>query len=236
MPEGANIGIDRRTYAAQIYSLLEAKVLSGELQPGSRLSEESLAETFGVSRSPAREALADLERMGLAVRVGLRDRMVAVPTPELVSQKYDLWWVIDSGRTYLGALKAGQADYDELRGHVQGMEAGLVAQDSDAYVAACDAFHLKIRNSCDNVYVNQYSADCDIYMRWFETLYDREPEVSHRMVEEHYQILAAFEEKNLAALYDAIRIHLNHQRERILAHFAQAVVQTKPMRGSLKNS
>src|SRR5580692_8637090 len=93
--------LERKTLSSQLYEILERKVIAGELPPGTRLSEESVADTYNVSRSPAREALMDLEKSGLAVRVGVRDRMITIPTREMISSKYDLWWIIDVGRTYL---------------------------------------------------------------------------------------------------------------------------------------
>lgn len=219
MPEGATTGIDRRTYSSQIYHLLEAKVLSGALAPGSKLSEESLAEMFGVSRSPAREALAELERVGLAVRSGPRDRMVAVPTAELIAQKYDVWWIVDSGRTYLASLDATAADHAAMRGHLDDMAKAVKTRNREQYFDGSNKFHEKIRGGCRNANLNELGAACDLYLKWFETLYDRAPEMSQAVVDEHFLILAAFEKKDLPMLYDTIRVHLYRQRERILGYF-----------------
>jgi DNA-binding GntR family transcriptional regulator len=60
---GENV-LERKTLSSQLYEILERKVITGELSPGTRLSEESVAETYNVSRSPAREALLDLEKAG----------------------------------------------------------------------------------------------------------------------------------------------------------------------------
>jgi GntR family transcriptional regulator of vanillate catabolism len=53
------------TSAAQLAAQLRERILSGEIAPGARLQQEPLAETLGVSRTPLREALADLARGGL---------------------------------------------------------------------------------------------------------------------------------------------------------------------------
>lgn len=212
--------IDRRTLASQIYELLERQVLAGALPPGSRLSEDSLAETFHVSRSPAREALADLERVGLAVRVGMRDRMITIPTMKMISEKYDVWWIVDVGRSYLASLAATAADHEELRRYVDRMARAVKGRDSKRYKAACEKFHDKIRHGCGNEYVNQISGDCDLYLRWFEMLYDQSPDCSMTTVDEHTVILDAFEAKDLPALSEAVRVHILRQRDRILKHFA----------------
>ena len=213
--------VERRTLSSQIYEILERKILEGELLPGSKLSEESLAETYKVSRSPAREALADLERVGLAVRAGMRDRMITIPTLEMISEKFDVWWIVDVGRSYLASLAATPADHEELRRYLERMARAVKSRDARRYQAACDKFHVKIRHGCTNAYVNQISGDCDLYLRWFEMLYDRMPDASSQTVAEHDLILQAFERRDLPRLSETIRLHIVRQRDRILQHFSK---------------
>jgi DNA-binding GntR family transcriptional regulator len=56
---------ERRALVDKLASQLHARVLSGELPSGTRLRQEALAEEFGVSRTPVREALRKLEADGL---------------------------------------------------------------------------------------------------------------------------------------------------------------------------
>jgi len=212
-------GIERRTLSSQVYKSLERKVLSGEMAPGTRLSEESLAESYGVSRSPAREALAELERTGLAVKVGMRDRMIAVPTAEMITQKYDAWWVIDVGRTYLASLEATPDDIAELKRYVKAMSRALGSKDEEKYRDNVEKFHGRIRQPCANKYVVEMGRDCDMLLKWFETLYDRNPEMSQIVLDEHQNILDAYEKRDLSQLSMAIRDHVMRQRRRILAFF-----------------
>ena len=211
--------LERKTLSSQLYAILERKVIAGELPPGTRLSEESVADTYNVSRSPAREALMDLEKSGLAVRVGLRDRMITVPTREMISSKYDLWWIVDVGRAYLSALNATTEDRIELRRYVDRMARAVKARDSKRYLAACDKWHNKIRHSCPNTFVNQIGGDCDMYLKWLEVLYDRSPDMSEQTVKEHQRILEAYESRDLGALSESIRAHIVRQRERLLLLF-----------------
>jgi DNA-binding GntR family transcriptional regulator len=211
--------LERKTLSSQLYEILERKVIAGELLPGTRLSEESVADTFKVSRSPAREALIDLEKAGLAVRVGARDRMITIPTREMISSKYDLWWIVDVGRAYLSALSATKEDCAELRQYVDRMARAVKARDTKRYLAACDKWHKKIRHSCTNEYVNQIGSDCDLYLKWLEVLYDRAPDISEQTVTEHQRILEAYENRDLGALSEAIRQHIIRQRERLLLLF-----------------
>jgi DNA-binding GntR family transcriptional regulator len=211
--------LERKTLSSQLYDILEGKVLSGELAPGTRLSEDGVAETFNVSRSPAREALMDLEKVGLAVRVGMRDRMITIPTREMIAGKYDLWWVVDVGRTYLASLNATKEDCAELRQYVDRMARAVKARDSKRYLAACEKWHGMVRRSCPNTFVNQLGSDCDLYLKWLEVLYDRSPDMSEETVAEHRRILNGYEARDLSILSEAIRVHITRQRERLLQLF-----------------
>ena len=57
-----------QTLRESITSAIRSKILTGELQPGTKLAEQRLAEEFGSSRAPIREALRQLEHVGCSVR------------------------------------------------------------------------------------------------------------------------------------------------------------------------
>jgi len=216
--------IDRRTLASQLYSILEEKILTAQLLPGARLSEEFVGKAFGVSRSPAREALADLERAGLAVRVGTRDRIVTVPTAEMIEQNFDLWWIIDVGRAYLASLAATKEEIAELKSYIDQMAIAVRKKDSERYIKNSDLFHQRMQNACRNACVAKLADDCELHMRWFAALYYKIPDVSMERVEEHYGILNAYKRKDLAKLSTSIRDHVMRQREKILAAFREQAV------------
>lgn len=60
-----NMKIVSKSIGEQVYDLIKNQILSGKLQCGSKISEESLASLFGVSRTPVREALKKLSVYGL---------------------------------------------------------------------------------------------------------------------------------------------------------------------------
>ncbi len=211
--------LQRQTLSAQIYTRLEDSVLNGDLPPGTKLSEEQLAERFGVSRAPVREALIALESAGLAERFGVRDRAVTVPTLDMIKRKYDLWWVIDVGRAYLSSLDATPEDCDALDMLVEQSAAAGAAGDISAYLALIEEYHEKIRAGCRNPDVVKLGAGCDIYLRWFEALYVRVPGICAETVQEHRAITAAYRAKDYTRLADTIREHMLRQRDEVLRQF-----------------
>ena len=80
---------DPRTDAQAVYAALRGQILSGDLPPGAPLREVALAERFGVSRTPVREALRRLQQDRLLARDG-RGMQVRAIDPNEVVQVYDM--------------------------------------------------------------------------------------------------------------------------------------------------
>jgi len=73
--------LEARTLRQETVQRLRAEILSGGLPPGSKLREADLASRLGVSRSPIREAISQLEQQGLVVCSPNRGAFVARPDP-----------------------------------------------------------------------------------------------------------------------------------------------------------
>ena len=65
----------------QVYEIIAGQVSQGVLLPGSRINESSVAEQFGISRAPARQALVELERKGFLDKSAGRGYQVSVSRP-----------------------------------------------------------------------------------------------------------------------------------------------------------
>lgn len=100
----------------RIYELLKEQVLSGEVSPGTALSENVLARQHGVSRTPAREAIHRLSIEGLVVAVPKRGTFVA-PLPSLrdVRHLYELREAIAGMSARLAAKRRTPEQARELR-------------------------------------------------------------------------------------------------------------------------
>lgn len=74
---------------AGVYERLHEKIVSGDLGPGDRLTEIGLAENFGISRTPVREALRRLEQDGLVERAA-RGMRVRERSPNEILEIYEV--------------------------------------------------------------------------------------------------------------------------------------------------
>ncbi|MEV4737537.1 GntR family transcriptional regulator [Microbacterium sp. LWO14-1.2] len=100
------------------YSELRRKVLTLELQPGSRLSEESLATSLGVSRTPLREAVRQLVSESLLERLPTGGLVVPQLNQTEISELYDVRASLELLMAGEAASRATAADIEELEGIV----------------------------------------------------------------------------------------------------------------------
>lgn len=128
-PRGAVLG-------DEVYARLGEAILDGRLAPGERLRDQDLAEWLGVSRTPVREALQRLERIGLVEVSPHRYTRVSQPnrqtdTAELVA--YNMGIAV--------RMAASRADDDALAGALRRLDDVIAASRSDDAVAIATASH-----------------------------------------------------------------------------------------------
>jgi DNA-binding GntR family transcriptional regulator len=156
------IGIDEiddrsLSRSAQIEQALERMILAGELRPGERLIEIELAQRFGTSRGPLREAMQTLAARGLVVSVRNRGVIVRSITTSEAMEVYDV-------RSALFGL-AGRLLTDRLNDHmldtmynfVAEMEKFAKQQSFDEYYRQNLAFHdFLISSSGNKILAQEY--------------------------------------------------------------------------------
>ena len=96
--------------AAKISKSLELEILTGKLEPGEKLDEVKLAKRFEVSRTPIREAIAELAAAGL---VETRPRRSAIVATFSIQQIFDMYEVLAVLEGLCAGLAARRMSEDE---------------------------------------------------------------------------------------------------------------------------
>ena len=86
--------VKRERFAEEVASELRELILAGTLPSGSRIDQDAVAESHGMSRLPVREALIALEQEGLVVNTQRRGAYVAQFTPEDVLDQYEVYGLV----------------------------------------------------------------------------------------------------------------------------------------------
>jgi DNA-binding GntR family transcriptional regulator len=145
---------------------LAQAILSGELAPGTRLREETLATTFSVSRTPVREALILLSGSGLAHLEANRGATVLQLTADDVSEVYHLRAVLESESAALAARRI-TPEVAELLFKICDRMSELRAASASEQLAADTSFHYTIAEASGSLrlhaLVRQVSAIPEAY-------------------------------------------------------------------------
>ena len=125
---------------------LREQIVGGELHPGDKLRETDLAEQFGVSRGPIREALRELAREGLVVDLPRRGTLVSAATLGDLLELYDIRQALEVFAVELAIKRATPEDIERVVELYDISErAGKSKSGSyDSKTAADLAFHLEI--------------------------------------------------------------------------------------------
>jgi DNA-binding GntR family transcriptional regulator len=133
--------IPRASLAREAYGALLEAIVSGRLAPGQRLRDKDLAEQFGVSRVPVREALKRLEDEGLVEAVPNRLTRVAPVRAEQAAQAFPVVAALHALGARLGVPALSGADDEEMRRLDERRTAALARRDIVAAIDADDALH-----------------------------------------------------------------------------------------------
>lgn len=216
-----NQGMKRETFAERVYEILEQRIVSGKLAPGSPIAEERLATEFGVSRSPIRHAVAELERRGLAEWADKRDRQVSVPSAKFVADVFDTCAVLETARICRSSREAPVSDHAEMQAAVKGMLAARKASDIREYQRCLGELRGLLVRRCDNERLNKLSAEFDTYRRWIQGLLYRTKADFEHSDQEHRDIARYYLERDIPKLTAALDAHTAHHRAEAIAAFAK---------------
>jgi DNA-binding GntR family transcriptional regulator len=141
---------------------LEEDIIFGRLAPGSRLTEDMLLSRFNVTRHFARQALLQLEAMGIVSRERNKGATVRSLTPGQVQEIYDVRELLQRQAALWIPLPASQRLIDDLlvihEEHGRCVEAGYLRGVHEAN----DRFHLTLFGACGN---QQLVKSIEFYMR-----------------------------------------------------------------------
>jgi DNA-binding GntR family transcriptional regulator len=137
----------RTVLREQVKELLLERIISGELEPGQRLVETHIAQEFGVSQAPVREALRDLELLRFVDSAPFRGSWVRQISREEITQIYPVRAALEEIAARAAAERL-DGNVGELEREVEGMR---TAADLHEQVAHDARFHELIIEASGNV-------------------------------------------------------------------------------------
>ena len=153
----AETSLSPRALYTEVAELLRQRIFSRELSPGSWIDELKLAEEYGISRTPLREALKVLAAEGLVTMKVRRGAYVTEMSDSDLTDVYHLLAVLESDAAEIVAVKASAAQLKELQNLHNALESA--AQDRTHFFELNEAFHMRLLEIADNRWQGQIVAD-----------------------------------------------------------------------------
>ncbi|WP_264739863.1 GntR family transcriptional regulator [Cytobacillus firmus] len=142
--------IKRLSLRDEVYETLKKNIIELQFEPGSRLHDKELAEDFGISRTPVREALKRLEDEGLVVSTPGSSTRVTPLNEDGASNAFPVAASLHSLGARLGVPRLMPSDFARLEAANKNLEAAMKKQDILGAVKADEAFHEVYLSAADN--------------------------------------------------------------------------------------
>jgi len=172
-----------------------------------RLDERSLAEEFGISRTPVREAMAQLEREGFVRSVPRRGVYVVRKTKREVIELITAWAALESMAARLITENASGKEIASLRRMFATFENGEVGAHLDEYSEINIGFHQTIIQLSRNTVLVQLAENLFTHMRMIRRKTIGEKDRADRSIRDHMHIIEALEARDTARAETLVRDH-----------------------------
>ncbi len=207
----------RESTAHRIESALLDDITNGQLEPGERLDETKLAERFGVSRTPVREALSRLTAQGVLVTGERRGVRVAQYSREELGQMFEAMQEIESVCARLASQRLTLLARSEIEAAQEQCAIAAAQNDRLAYIKANEALHLSIYRATDNAYIRELASEFRRKTGPFRAKKLQTQEDLLDSVESHVDLLAKIFSENSQVAVDGMRKHMTESFMRVLA-------------------
>ena len=192
----------------QVAERLRARIFAHALVPGAWIDEQALAEEYGISRTPMREALKVLAAEGL---VELRPRRGCYVTELSERDLDDIFPVIallEGRAAFDAAQRRGDPELVQLRALHRRLEAHAASGDSDGFFEANQEFHRAVQQIADNRWLSQLIDETRKMIKLTRRDSLRLEGRLKQSLAEHRDILRAIEAKDGPAAGSLMQAHL----------------------------
>lgn len=201
------------------FERLEQAILSGQMEPGLKLSEADLARRLGISRGPLREAIARLEGLGLVNRVANQGPRVAALSKDELIELLVFREAVEGMAARYAALNATKQEIARLE---RLLEAHVKDPDINAGIGYFQGsgdldFHLQIAKASRNSRICGFvSGPLYSILRLYRRRFSAIPGRPQSALAEHEAILEAIRAKDQDLSETRMREHIRRSRENMI--------------------
>jgi DNA-binding GntR family transcriptional regulator len=209
------------TFADRAYTALKDVILSLDLYGRAgdvRLDERALAQDLGISRTPVREAMAQLEREGFVRSVPRRGIYVVRKTKQEVIELITAWAALEGMAARLITQRAADDDIGKLRKMFTTFENGQLHAKLDEYSQVNIEFHQTIIRMSQNRVLIDLAENLFAHMRMIRRKTIGEDDRADRSIRDHMAIIQALEARETERAEALVRDHALGLAEHVARH------------------
>ncbi len=211
--------------ASKVVPVLREAIVDGELAPGSRLSEQAIASRFGVSRTPVREAFAQLEREGLVLTVARTGVYVRIIDAREAEDIYETREALETQAARLAARRQTPVTIARLRERLGALGDAAKADDERAYTAQLDRFYELLMEAAGNGVLRRSYEALTGPVRRLRRIAMQYPDRLHASYEHAVAIVEAIASGNEDMAEAEMRSQLSTAREAVLTVLSGGLLQ-----------
>ena len=200
-----------RALYEEVAELLRQRIFKRELEPGSWIDEMKLAEEYGISRTPLREALKVLAAEGLVTMKLRRGAYVTEVSERDLSEVFHLLSLLESDAAAVVAEQASDEQIAELAALHQRLEETV--DERDAFFAANERFHMRLLEIAGNRWRNQMVADLRKVMKLYRHHSLFKQGRLEASLKEHRRIMSALKARDAVKVRELMQQHLASGKE-----------------------
>jgi GntR family transcriptional regulator, trigonelline degradation regulator len=201
--------IDNPNLRSQTYKILKSMIITREILPGKKISEETLAQGIGVSRTPIREALFRLEHEGIVKIIPRRGAFVVKPSRENIIEILQVREVLEALIVRLVTPLLDESDIRELRSCLERLRA---TPEEERHVLEYNdselEFHELLRRKCPNQMLQRMMGMVNARLQIIRLRTVVLPGRAQKTLDEHAAILKMIEKGNAEKAEQLMRRHV----------------------------
>jgi len=195
------------------YEAIRDAIVMGQFQPGERLSEETLADQLGVSKTPVHDALGRLVADGLVQMTPYVGASVVRLSPRDVDEIYDVRETLERLAIQLAIAHVDETMLSELDRELAGFGRPLQQREFQHYFDVDNRLHYGIAQMSGNQRLVRFLDMLRNQSHAARYLSSRLPGRTDRSIEEHRAIIAALLARDARQAAETMQLHLGGSRQ-----------------------
>jgi DNA-binding GntR family transcriptional regulator len=210
--------------AEQVCERIRAAILSGELKPGAKLTEQDLAAEFEVSRTPIREAIRQLEVERLVSRTPFVGVTVTQLRPEEVMELLEIREVLEGLVARLATRNMDSLHLQRLKKSLQLLTASARKNDVAAYLDQALAFRRALVECCGSATLSEHVLAIENRLRLTGSRTALLPGRMEAAIEEHQKLLDAIARGDAEGAERQNRERIRHIRDALAQSISLSIL------------